>query len=76
MTYTIQFQTLPSEPRPDVLVVKAEVIPRIGESVELDGECFTVLAVFHSAERIEFSVEMPPPAMYDASKERVVVRVK
>ncbi len=51
MIYTVQFQTLPTEPRDEVTVVDAECIPRVGDSIELDGECLTVLIVFHEVEK-------------------------
>jgi hypothetical protein len=76
VNYTVQFQTQPDQTREEVLVVRAECVPRVGEQVELDGESFIVLAVFHSAGSIDFSVEMPPPKMYDASTERIIVRVQ
>lgn len=75
MNYTVQFQTLPNEPRKDVKVCRAHAIPRIGETLDLDDEEFTVIAVFHIAEPLEFgSAEVEP--IYDASGDSIVVRVR
>lgn len=75
MNYTVQFQTLPAEPRKDAKVCRAHAIPRIGETLDLDGSEFTVIAVFHSAELIRFdSAEVEP--LYDSNGDSITVRVR